>query len=293
MSMELTYSRMQSWLDCRRLYKFQYVDLLEPYEDSSALRIGSATHSWLRDYHLFGLGEPAIDRFYDGVESYTDIDSFNDAIEWEKALAKAMLAGYAKKYGEHEFMIVDTEQTIKTGIDKACQFAGRVDMIVDDDISDGVWVVEHKTTSSIDSRFFERLAIDTQVTGYLYLASQVYDNVLGVIYNVIRKPSIRQTKSETKEEYFQRMETDYLERPDFYFARQETVRNEVELKAFPAHVKDIAREIAFSSTYPRNTSRCNLYGKCAFRSLCVEWSDELASTYKQKEKANQELDNAF
>lgn len=289
MSLELTYSRMQSWLDCRRLYKFQYVDLLEPFEDSSALRIGTATHTWLRSFHVLGVGKPAIDVFYDSV------DTLVADIEWEKALAEAMLAGYEEKYGTDEFMIVETEQTIKTNINSTCQFAGRVDMIIHDDASKkSVWVIEHKTTSSIDDRFFERLAIDTQVTGYIYLASQIYDNVLGVIYNVIRKPSIRQTKSESKEDYFQRLKQDYLERPEFYFARQETVRNEAELKDFPEHVKTIAREISFASThYPRNTSRCNLYGKCIFRPLCIEWSDELAKTYGSKKKANQELDNNF
>lgn len=51
--MILTNSQIQSWLGCRRYYKFAYIDLLKPVEISPALRIGSAVHYALR-YHYLG-----------------------------------------------------------------------------------------------------------------------------------------------------------------------------------------------------------------------------------------------
>jgi len=262
--------------------------LLEPYEESDALRIGSSAHYWLRSFHLFGVSEPAIDRFY------SEVTAFDADTEYEISLAKAMAKGYEARYGKDEFNVLAAEKTVRTKIAltyQSCIFAGKIDMIIQAD--NGVWVVEHKTASSMDDRYFERLELDPQITGYIYLASRNSANVLGVLYNVIRKPSIAQKKSEGQQDFFARLAQDYLDRPEFYFARKEIVRNDQELQEFPEYVTGVASEISFATTYPRNVSRCNLYGRCAFRSLCIEWSDELAGTYRKKTKANQELEDDF
>ena len=291
--MVLANSQIQTWLDCRRYYKFAYEDLLKPVETSPALRIGSAVHYGLR-FHYLGHDDGLV-RFYDNIietllatETMPDIDS----IETERCFCSNILNGYRNCYADEKIKVLETEQAIKTEIDKNVWFAGKIDMIAETD--GNKWLFEHKTTSNLENSYFNKLAIDPQVTGYLYLATQKYPDICGVVYNVIRKPSIRQKQNETIEEFYQRMRQDYLERPEFYFQRREVVRNDKELSEFPEYVRNIAEEIRWNrGFFPRNTSQCNLYGSCTFRSLCIEYSPELASTYAKKTSLHEELDAEF
>ena len=291
--MILTTSQIQTWLDCRRYYKFCYVDLLKPIEISPALRIGSAVHYALR-YHYLGKSDGVV-RFYDNIITEhlaTEIVPDIDNIETERCLCSNMLNGYRNCYANEEIKVLETEQTIKSRFDKNVWFAGKIDMIAE--LDGNKWLFEHKTTSNLGNGYFDKLALDSQITGYLYLAIQKYPDICGIIYNVLRKPSIRQKQNETIEEFYQRMRNDYLERPEFYFQRREVVRSDKELVEFPEYVKNIAEEIQYHRNfYPRNTSQCNLYRSCTFRSLCIEYSPELASTYAKKTSLHEELDAEF
>jgi len=271
------------------------VDLLKPVEISPELRIGSAVHYGLRFHYLNGKSFDAIIRFYENTSESllsTEIMPDMDSIETERCLVSNMLNGYRNYYMNEEIKVLETEQVIKTNITNDIWFAGRLDMIAE--IDNNKWLFEHKTTSSLENGYFDKLAIDPQVTGYSYLVTQKYPDICGVVYNVLRKPSIRQKQNETIEEFYQRMRNDYLERPEFYFQRREVVRNDKELAEFPIYVKNVAGEIQYHRNFfPRNTRQCSLYGKCTFRSLCIEYSPELASTYAKKTSLHEELDAEF
>jgi len=265
--------------------------LLKPVEESPALRIGSAVHYGLHYHYLFETSDIAVTQFYKQVvASCTVLDIVG--IETEQQLVSAMLNGYQNYYADEKLTVLASEQTIKTQINRDIWFAGKIDMIAE--IDGGKWLFEHKTAGSIENGYFEKLAIDPQITGYLYLATQKYPDVRGAVYNVLRKPSIRQKQNETIEEFHQRMKQDYLDRPEFYFQRRDVVRNDRELAEFPDYVKNITDEIRYHRNFfPRNPGQCNLYGSCAFRSLCVEYSPELASTYAKKTSLHEELDAEF
>ena len=286
--MILTNSQIQTWLSCRRYYKFEYVDLLKSVEESPALRIGSAVHYALH-YHYLGKDD-GVTRFYDSIEHFTTPDI--DSIETERCLVNNIMNGYRNYYADEKIEVLETEQVIKTNIASDTWFAGKIDMIAE--IEGNKWLFEHKTTSNLENGYFDKLALDSQITGYLYLTTQKYPDIRGVVYNVLRKPSIRQKQNETIEEFYQRMKQDYLARPEFYFQRREVVRNDKELAEFPEYVKNIANEIRWNrGFFPRNPSQCNLYGSCTFRSLCIEYSPELANTYAKKTSLHEELDAEF
>ena len=292
--MILTNSQIQTWLSYRRYYKFAYMDLLKATEPSPALRIGSAIHCALQHWYLSSNCDNSIIRFYDDViaESLITDIALDESIEAEKSLVSNILNGYKNCYANEKITVLETEKTIRTKIADNTWFAGKVDMIAE--VDGRKWLFEHKTTSVLGDNYFNKLAIDPQVTGYLYLVTRKHPDVCSVIYNVLRKPSIRQKKNETVDEFSQRMRDDYIKRPEFYFQQQEVVRNDRELAEFPEYVKNIAQEIRYHRNFfPRNPSRCNLYGGCLFRSLCIEYSQELASTYAQKTSLHEELDAEF
>lgn len=80
-----------------------------------------------------------------------------------------------------------------------------------------------------------KAAKDSQVM-YLPEYSHPY-NIAGVLYNVVRRPladryAIRQKKSETKKEFYQRLQGVIAEDPDHYFKRWEANITPKDIKAF-------------------------------------------------------------
>ena len=57
------------------------------------------------------------------------------------------------------------------------------------------------------------------------------EQVSGILYNVIRRPSIRPRQNESLIEFARRCKDDYLTRPEFYFHRWEVLldKNDLEL----------------------------------------------------------------
>lgn len=117
---------------------------------------------------------------------------------------------------------------------KVIRLRGKIDGIYRETRdSNRLWIFETKTKSDIDHEGLHRtLNQDLQTMMYCLAVEQMYqEQVSGVLYNVIRRPSIRPRKDETLVQFIARCKEDYLSRPDFYFHRWEIsfARNDVEL----------------------------------------------------------------
>jgi hypothetical protein len=111
--------------------------------------------------------------------------------------------GYAWRWRAQPIAIVASEQQFvlplinpATGAaSKIFRLAGKIDGIAL--LSDGRMAVrEHKTTSEdvdASSDFWRRLQLDAQPSIYVYAARQLGYDVSAVIYDVVRKPTIRPT----------------------------------------------------------------------------------------------------
>lgn len=84
-----------------------------------------------------------------------------------------------------------------------------------------LWLFETKTKSDInDSSIVDMLNYNLQVMMYLYTMRTVYgEEPAGVVYNLIRRPQLRQKKTETLPEFIERIEDDVNMDPGKYFAR--------------------------------------------------------------------------
>jgi hypothetical protein len=116
------------------------------------------------------------------------------------------------------------------------------------ELSDGLWNVESKTKSEIDrSKIERRLKYDLQTMVYLvalreygkvhYVGEANYP-IKGVRYNVVKRPlsggkgTIKQTKNETVDQYYDRLAQYIKDEPDTYFARWESEVSENDIREF-------------------------------------------------------------
>lgn len=98
---------------------------------------------------------------------------------------------------------------------------GRIDGVIEKDGE--LWLEENKTKSRVDIPYLQdTIHSNIQVMFYAVAAQIKYGRPCkGVIYNVIRKPALRQGKKETFTDFILRNQVDMIERPHWYFNRLE------------------------------------------------------------------------
>lgn len=237
-------SKIKLFKSCRRAYEFRYVYDLRPIETAEALQTGS-------NYHAL------IEELYNDDEAYL----FTHADDYSKE--KAMATAY-RKYIYPKFKVRSTEEWHQARIGKHA-LVGRVDGIAEDGL-----LVEHKTTSQeITEEYEYDLQWDEQILAYMYLTGS-----RSVYYTVIRKPTIRQKKNETDEEFYNRMVEWYDEDTDKKIRLLKISRTDEEIQQFAESFKMICGEMERGVIY-RNPSYCNHWGrKCEYASICLNYDPD-------------------
>ncbi len=203
----LTYSALNTFRNCPRKYKNRYLDNLRPRERPEALSFGSAIHTaielWYRSQNTESRLNDVLAYINDAFENRV-VDS-HQMTQWH--LATAMIRGYAHRYATEEFEVVEVEKEFVGEIrnpdtgrqSQTFRIAGKVDGIVR--CHDGLYLLEHKTASSIDANYLDKLWTDTQIALYCYYLRELGYPIVGVIYNVLLKSRLKQGKGETQDEY--------------------------------------------------------------------------------------------
>jgi len=157
-----------------------------------------------------------------------------DLDELQVATLSGLLGAYAQHYGaDPSVEVLHREVEFETSIDGSRTFhaAGKIDGL--GRLAHGrLCLVEYKTTSSSlepDSDYWLRLRADTQILQYACAARAMGWEIGTIVYDVTRKPAIRPWQAgrgsdrrvETAEEFGERLRTDALARPGFYFCRRE------------------------------------------------------------------------
>jgi hypothetical protein len=288
----LTYSRIKMRKNCPASEHYRYEQCLTPITRKQSLSIGSAVHKGLET----GSIEEALKLFDDILPNSQDE---MDELEINKVIVSAMLAGYFAKFkpfleykAEIQFDIPILNPLTKH-ISHSFRLQGKIDKLAK---IDGLWwLVEYKTASQINQGYFERLELDEQITTYIYAAQKEWNiKIAGVIYRVLKKPSIRQTKKETLEQFCKRLEKDYIDRPEFYFYEQQLYRSQEDLERFEQELWDFTQQYLYEKRNGinyRNCSRCLDWGRCQYMPICCNEPDWNLK-YEVKE-INEELnDNA-
>lgn len=166
-----------------------------------------------------------------------------------------------------------------------------------------LYAVEHKTSGEdigLGSTYWKRLTLDSQISNYYVGARALGYEPSGMLYDVIRKPTLQpyeatplesrkytlptkkepiprlyanqRERDETPLEYKERLLIDIGKRPEFYFQRGIVVRLESEEMdaAFDTwQTADAIRVAKNTGRFPRNVDSCHQFGRmCDYWEVC-------------------------
>jgi RecB family exonuclease len=330
----LTHSAESAFKTCPRKFFLQYELGLRPAHQSEPLRLGNAVHVGLETLKNGGDEEMAgqvVRDVYDTSDRPGYLTPEEFAIEADTAVA--LTRGYARRWKDQnviEYVAVELPFDLpitnpQTGhATPVFRSAGKIDAIVR--LPDGrLALMEHKTTSdelSPDSDYWRRLMMDSQISRYVLAARELGYDVQTTIYDVIRKPGIKPKnvakadrawatsqgfyfglkltaecpERETPEMYGARLLHDTVERPDFYFARNEIPRLDTDIEEFRFEQWQIQRTIRQAQQdgrWYRNTNACVHPYRCQFFDVCRglkgNVNEEIPPGFRRAERLHEEL----
>lgn len=271
----LTATRMATVLACPRKHFWRYEVGLRAVVDGMALRFGSAWHKAMEMRWQGHTPDEAL--VAAGVGTNFD--------EITIATLGGLLGAYYARYADREIvkeLHAEVEFRLPLAGSRTFDSAGKIDGL--GVLYDGrLALIEHKTCGTDiapDSGYWLRLRFNQQVYQYVLAARALGWDVQVAIYDVTRKPAIKQKQNETPPEFCDRLAADAKERPEFYFARREVPILEQDLAEFEVQRLALSRQILFFRAASRNARRpehgwprnCNemTCKFCEFEALCMQ-----------------------
>jgi len=199
-----TYSMWSLFRNCRKAVEWRHIEHLVPLEHDHNLHFGSLIHQCLELWH----GDRDLAKVLDLIDRLCPNRAQDEDQKRDWHNATAMMKGYAARYPAEEFEIVALEKTFDGQIvnpatgaaSRSFVLAGKIDGILR--IGSDYFVLEHKTASTLDADYLERLWTDFQITIYAYYVEQTLCiPITGILYNVLVKARLQQGKGESEEEF--------------------------------------------------------------------------------------------
>ena len=198
---KLTHSRMQSFKLCRKKHYYEYEVGVRKEVTAKALRMGSAGHEGLDRFKKDGRADYALGAV---AHEYKNCPESISLWDWEIECqtVQTLVAGYCWYWENQPLEIISSEESFEFPLrnpatayaSKSFNRAGKIDGIVK--IAGRKLVLEHKFLGediAPGSSFWERLRLDQQCTNYIHAARELGHDVRGVVYDLIRKPTIKPT----------------------------------------------------------------------------------------------------
>lgn len=241
--MRTSYSAIQTFKACRRLYELKYINGLELIRQSDSINRGVQYHELVENI-LSG-----------GTYSYHFSDCDDPKV---KAMATAFHMYVAPKLN-----VKDVEKWFRYWTQSGHLIVGRLDGKTTNNE-----VVEHKTISGlIDGDYFARLEMDEQIPTYM-LATKSNS----VLYTACSTPTIRQKKNESDEGFYLRCLDWFEDDTEKKIACVKIVRDDGMLKTFAKEQDAIVSEMANCKLFYRNPSNCTKWGRmCEYAPVCMNY----------------------
>jgi hypothetical protein len=184
-----TSSRLRVLRECPRKHQLRYtLGLLtaETYE----MRFGTVGHRALEAwYRAWMAGD--LDGRLDAALAVVPEISTN---EFERTKLRLLVIAYHERYKDEDWEVLAVEAEFRYMLGDHL-IGGKIDALIRDRTDGRVFVVEHKFTgsdTSIGGPYWERLAIDTQVSIYIDGAAMLGYEIAGCIYDVLKRPEHEQ-----------------------------------------------------------------------------------------------------
>lgn len=285
----LTASEIAAWKSCRKKWWFRYDQELVPNWPPRPLTYGRLTHTALEAHYLGKDGMNAINAEVEAEKEYWDEEApfvIHQAQSLLKAYQKrdpVLLDGHTIAFVEREFSV-----PLRTPSGRkwhAFAFNGKVDLGTYDPHGN-LWPWDHKTSAMALNESW--LSLNDQMGFYDWAMTQLGEKPMGIIYNLLRKPSIKPRKAETPEEWGVRLLADIESRPAFYFQHSLIVKTGRDLASIERELWECAHEVGRGPIH-RNPGNCQIMG-CQYMELCKADSPLIRSASYRHERAHVELE---
>ena len=291
-----TASELRTFQSCPFSWYWEYYQGLKRWSSLAQL-VGSAVH--------LGLGLRAqkaedqvwrkeIDLLFS--EECLGLISENEKI-WTKLEASKVLVDH---FPLDQFHILQTEIVFESKITNPqtgwslhnCRIAGKIDALAEIKGKEGLWIVEYKTTSTMDEYFLKKLSLELQ--GFIYL-EYFPAKVEGIVYIIIQKPLIRIRQHESEEEFCKRLDSDVTEENYSMLFQRKTEQAEAitqmqnEIITLIRYLKRSIRDKRFW----HNPSTCRSWQGCGYADLCLSRSlnptNDLTGKFRMYQNKHPEL----
>lgn len=295
----LSFSQISCFNRCKKEYFYKYVQQLRPKQRSLALDFGKYFHLGTELLYKHKNPDIAMQVVYDQIEaldmSLCSEEQIKDQ-DWMKIVLNAMLHGYYDGFYSQDMCngmkIIELEKAytlpIRNPKTKMPSRTYNFKLIADavfKDLEGRLWLVEYKTTSRLGDTYFDRLAVDHQITGNLAYLETVYKQPFeGVIYRIMKKPSIRQKQSESQEAFYERLQGVFVAEYDNYFIELVLTRTPDEINEFRQALWMVQKDIIGSiknKWFYQNTTACSI-NNCSYLELCAKKPSAMMN-FEQKE----------
>jgi len=279
---------------CWRKYYWTYVRNFERNGFYEPFFVGSACHAGLEAFYL-GKSEESVIR---AAEKYMDEYVFKNFVhdmalersEKARMLVTGILHGYvhSHKAEAKNTNVVFTERTIEIPMPGAgVPYVGTIDLAIEK--RRRIWIVDHKFYRTIDENVVRGLKIDPQVQMYMLMMRSAYgEKVGGCIYNMVKKPMIRQKKAtknkaeESRVDFLLRLEecftqkgAEYMVRERVPFSKKDTRMSFIDTHQWSMLLRIMhdrsEKTLLNPNAWPKSTKACFEFGtsnKCEFFDLC-------------------------
>lgn len=248
----VTQSILGQWLNCPEMARNSLVEGLTSSRSGDALGFGNIFHELLDRFHTKTRDKHDLDLetvyalvavlLIDMEKEYRDealgsgapqeeLDGLDHNFGVIRVLAPEYLKYWRKETKnwqwislEEEFCVPYVPARVWTArYTRPIYLRGKIDGRFRFKGSESHWVFETKTKGQIeDTSIIDVLPFERQVNLYAWAIKQMYGSYpTGVVYNLVRRPLLRQTKKENKREFLARICEDIKTRPDHYFVRYE------------------------------------------------------------------------
>jgi CRISPR/Cas system-associated exonuclease Cas4 (RecB family) len=312
MKREFTHSELATYQDCPQKWLFKYAQKLAPQRTGKNLAFGKVFHSALAAFYLAGL-PAALDLFQKEITEFIQ-GSAPEEIENLRQLETlgismlSMYAEFAKAHDDFEIVEMEVPHTVPIitaagNKSNAFEYTYTCDQLVRRNKQ--LWIHEFKTAEIIDANYISNLVLDEQMSRYQWATEKMFgEPVAGSIYTILRKkmpnvPEIlkkggltqRKDIDTTHDIYLDSINRNGLNPADYaeileilrakgntFIVREPVLRNERERKECEQRLYTLAKTINTDAPIYKCPSR-DCTWKCDYRSLCIEDTAELRTTF--------------
>jgi hypothetical protein len=270
----VTNSSRTCFLECPYKYFLNYVRRLSPRDEPEYFTWGKIWHVGKSQQELNRPIEDEIAKARAELEkrapSVGVLVRFEEMCNQLPAVADAHLLKWAED--EKNFDDMNIEGVFSLPLPCGALFQGKYDKIVRDIRTNEVITWERKTAQNTGDEYYAAIQLDSQPKGYLLGVQRCVGlHTTKVMYDVVKKPQLREKKSQTREQFLEEVKNAYLLDRDRYFERRLISFQQEEIDEYLYDVDGVAQAIQWhleNAVWPKHHPR-NRFGKCEYLSICL------------------------